>query len=148
MSIFIKKQILLRVAIGGAVITSFFFIYDMINVYILRPQRKQKIKSSIVIINGGIGTKIKRINKVSVLDIYYQFEINNKIYLQKNVFNLNFKSHGVNYLFERKLPVAYEIGNPENSFILIRPKDFEYFKVPFPDSLKWIKIDVLDDESN
>lgn len=36
-------------------------------------------------------------------------------------------------------PVAYEVGNPSNSRMLITPRDFESFSIQFPDSLTWVK---------
>ena len=46
---------------------------------------------------------------------------------------------------DRTLPIVYEKDNPDNSWLLIKPEDFEYFDLRFPDSLNWIKMDVIKD---
>lgn len=38
----------------------------------------------------------------------------------------------------RSFPVIYDNTNPKNSHILIHPKDFVKYNIPFPDSLNWI----------
>ncbi len=42
--------------------------------------------------------------------------------------------------YENKwFPVVYSSKNPQKSFILIKPKDFESWGLEFPDSLNWVK---------
>jgi|GEM_PF-3477012 len=112
--------------------------------YIIIPKKKSKIKQELTVYNGVTIKKIGFINKVSDASTFeYFFTINNKTYTNKVVIGMNFKSNSAHYLMERSLPVAYEKNNPQNSRLLIIPADFEYFGIPFPDSLQWIKDDVL-----
>ena len=42
------------------------------------------------------------------------------------------------YFIGKEFPVAYSRANPEKSWILIFPKDFERYNEVFPDSLQWV----------
>jgi hypothetical protein len=42
-------------------------------------------------------------------------------------------------IINKKFPVVYDSLEPSNSSMLIFPKDFQYFGLPFPDSLNWVK---------
>ncbi len=43
-----------------------------------------------------------------------------------------------NYLINKYFPIVYSPEYPKNSAILITPKDFAQFEIPFPDSLNWV----------
>lgn len=124
-------------------------IIGLFNNYIIIPNNKKRIKENPFVVNGAMITGINNINKVS--DAYsftFSYYIDKKMFINKHTIGLELKSNSVynvtNYLMEKRLPVIYENGNPKNSRLLIAPKDFEYFEIQFPDSLKWIKDDVLD----
>lgn len=42
-------------------------------------------------------------------------------------------------VFKRSFPVIYNSGDPKQSQILIFPDQFEYYNLPFPDSLQWVQ---------
>jgi hypothetical protein len=42
-------------------------------------------------------------------------------------------------VFKRSFPVIYDSLDPKQSQILIFPDQFEYYHLPFPDSLQWIQ---------
>jgi hypothetical protein len=37
-----------------------------------------------------------------------------------------------------RFPLVYQTGNPRNHSLLITPRDFSYFGLPYPDSLQWL----------
>lgn len=121
---------------------------EMFNNYIIIPRNKRKIRENPVLVNGAVVTKIQNINKISDAYMFtFSFHIGDQLLTNKHSIGLEFKSNSVNnatnYLMSRSLPVMYEKENPKNSRLLIAPKDFEYFEIQFPDSLKWIKVDVI-----
>lgn len=69
-----------------------------------------------------------------------------------NYFDFEFDYKGVHYegggqlhisarnVFKwRYVPVIFETEDPDNSYLLLGPKEFEKFGLPFPDSLNWVK---------
>lgn len=42
-------------------------------------------------------------------------------------------------VFKRSFPVIYDSDDPKENQILIFPDQFEYYNLPFPDSLQWIQ---------
>jgi hypothetical protein len=69
-------------------------------------------------------------------NLFYAYVINGKLY-QKGRFTKKF-GWRPGYMVHKFFPLAYEPGNPDNSFLLMTPEDFGYFDLPFPDSLRWI----------
>ena len=119
-------------------------LVGVVNNYIIIPKNKRKIKENLSIYNGAIIKEIGFINKVSDASTFeYFFTVDGKTYSNKVVIGMSFKSNSAHYLMERSLPIAYEKDNPQNSRLLIIPEDFGYFRILFPDSLQWIKEDVL-----
>ena len=140
-----NKGILLLYVVGfvGIFVCTVGFFIGIWHNYISIPTNKKKIKENLQVANGAIITKIKSVAKVSDLHTFtYSYFVGEQKQIQSCNIGMNFKSNASNYLMERSLPVAYEKGNPENSRLLIVPKDFEYFEILFPDSLKWIKNDI------
>lgn len=119
-------------------------LIGVVNNYIIIPQNKRKIKNELSIYNGAIIKEIKSAPKISDLHRFtYSFEVQGEKIINDNNIGMSFKSNSAHYLMHKGLPVAYEKGNPKNSRLLIIPEDFQYFGIPFPDSLQWIKEDVL-----
>jgi hypothetical protein len=74
------------------------------------------------------------------LNIDYSYKLNDKEYkatLAITTFELSAYDCN-NYFIGTSFPVVYSPSNPSNSILLIRPKDFKRFGVPFPDSLRWV----------
>lgn len=122
-----------------------WFIIGMVNNYIILPQNKRKIKDDLSIYHGAIVKEIKSAPKISDLHRFtYSFQVLGETITSNNNIGISFKSNSAHYLMEKSLPVAYETNNPKNSRLLIMPEDFEFFGILFPDSLQWIKEDVLE----
>lgn len=74
------------------------------------------------------------------LNIEYAFNLNAKKYkatLALTTYELS-AYNCKNYFIGTSFPVVYDPSNPSNSLLLIRPKDFKRFGIPFPDSLNWV----------
>ena len=141
-----NKGMLLLYAVGfaGICVCIIGFFIGIVHNYIRIPANKKMIKANLQVVNGAIITEIKSAAKVSELHTFtYSYLVQDQKLIQNYNIEMKFKSNASYYLMERSLPIACEKGNPENSRILIIPKDFEYFEIPFPDSLKWIKNDII-----
>ena len=42
-------------------------------------------------------------------------------------------------IFKRSFPVIYDSNDPKQNQMLIFPDHFEYYHLPFPDSLQWVQ---------
>ncbi len=132
---------LISIAVAGLFV---LFLIRLLNNYITVPWNKKKIKKNYVIFNGAVITEMTSSAKTSDLHAFtFSYYSEKRILTNKHNIGLNFKSNSAHYLMEKSLPVIYERGNPGNSRLLIVPKDFEYFEIPYPDTLQWIKDDVL-----
>ena len=90
------------------------------------------------IVQGGKVIQIERLPKASNLyAVEFKFSVNGVSYEGK-IKNGYFISK-VSNVKNNSFPVAYQKDDITNAFILIKPEDFEYFDIPFPDSLNWIK---------
>jgi hypothetical protein len=70
----------------------------------------------------------------------YKFVSNNEEIQGGKTFNsaeLNFDD-AKSFFLGKTFPVVYNPNNPNNNFLLIRPKDFNQFNYSLPDSLHWI----------
>jgi hypothetical protein len=113
-------------------ITVFVFLTIAIFCVLWLIYREKELKSDGVIVFGKIidhGPTAKS----SVLDFKYSFVYKGKTYE-------NWSSTRVNYspvFIGKTFPVQYspklDIGE-----MLITPRDFAKYKLPFPDSLKWV----------
>ena len=120
------------------------FSFSIFNNYILNPWKKQKIKENPSIINGCKILSIRSVPKT--FDLYtveFEYTHNLNKYVSKQKIGSEFKKNGSEFLFGKALPVVFEKNNIYNVYLLIKPNDFEYFNINFPDSLQWIKDDVL-----
>jgi hypothetical protein len=95
---------------------------------------KRSIKSNMRIVQGGEIIKIERLPKSSNLyAVSFKFSVNGDIYEGK-IKNGYFISE-VSNVKNNSFPVAYQKDDITNAFILIKPEDFEYFDIAYPDSL-------------
>lgn len=88
------------------------------------------------IVNGGRIVKMSTFPKsYNLFIVTFEYSISGKNYSceVKSSYNLR---KGVS-LKENSFPVAYQNSNKSNAFILVKPEDFEYFNISFPDSLNW-----------
>ena len=70
--------------------------------------------------------------------LVYEFELNGKIHRRENGYSNIYTSKG-NSLVGRYFPVVYDTSNIANCLMLVTPKNFDAFSMPFPDSLNWVK---------
>jgi len=114
-----------------------FWIFQFKNTFSNREKRIKKhnisygqtIECSHSSKNGG----------VQYLD--YCFVLNNKKYKNSVAFELKYLTrYQCNEFFTNKtFPVVYYPDDPSNNMMIISPKDFGYYNIPFPDSLNWVK---------
>lgn len=114
------------------------FVISMVNNYLIKPYYRRLIKNNLSIVNGGRITSIKGVQKS--FDLYYidySYTIGDKTFRNSCSVGIKFKKKGG--LLNRTMPVVYQTSNWNNSQIMFNSSDFEYFNVPFPDSLRWLK---------
>lgn len=70
--------------------------------------------------------------------VVYEFELNGKLYKRQNGYSNIYTSKG-NSLIGKYFPVIYDANDTTNCMMLITPKNFRAFSLPFPDSLNWTK---------
>ena len=73
--------------------------------------------------------------------IKYNYFYQNNILQNKQ--NISISLWKANKLINKKFPIVLSNKNPKDCTILIFPKDFEEYNIPFPDSLNWVK-ELLD----
>jgi hypothetical protein len=74
--------------------------------------------------------------------IKYRFSYNNKTFNSKSSgtsFFSNRYSSLQSFIDGKKFPVIFNKKDPEMNQMLIIPDDFEFYNMPFPDSLQWVK---------
>lgn len=70
--------------------------------------------------------------------VEYSFEDNNgKSWETEQPMNIEMWKR--NSFVNKRFPVVFSKMKPEINEILIFPKDFEKYNIPFPDSLQWVK---------
>jgi hypothetical protein len=124
-----KRIIFITVMILGFILIIGFLYSIWSSIYY-----KRAIKSNMQIVQGGEIIKIERLPKsYKVYAVTFKFSVNGDIYEGK-IKNGYFKSEALN-VKNNSFPVAYQKTDITNSFILVTPEDFEYFDIPYPDSL-------------
>ena len=84
------------------------------------------------------GTILKYTSSYRGGNITYIFKVAGKEYEGERGFSNVIKSRA--YLLEGKnFPVVFDTQDTSNNAILISPKAFEEYKIPFPDSLDWAR---------
>ena len=131
-----------------ALVLIILFLSQVYNRVYVIPKKKSSVRANPLFSSVGEIREINASYRTSDLwSFRYSYTINGKKYSNKIYLNYKFRTHGSSYLMNRTLPVIYEKDNPKNSWLLIRPTDFEYFNLQFPDSLNWIKEDVIKNEA-
>jgi hypothetical protein len=64
----------------------------------------------------------------------YEFQFNNQTFKRDKSASVN----NLNFFVGKTFPVIFSTSS-KSSDILITPRDFEKYKIRFPDSLKWVK---------
>ncbi len=84
--------------------------------------------------------EVKTIGREQVIGVKYHFFVAGKTYKSDASFSRAQMSYeNFKLLEDKSFPVAYNLKYFDfSSFILIFPKDYKDFNVPFPDSLNWI----------
>lgn len=69
-------------------------------------------------------------------NVAFHFEINGKLhYDQQNYSDLGALTQKI---LNKSFPVIYDSTDVTYNELLITPEDFEAYKMPYPDSLKWV----------
>lgn len=79
-------------------------------------------------------TSIESGHRASPSIFYYSYNFNER------EFNDSRAGYSLNQTFKNKnFPIILSEVNPRKNRMLIYPRDFERFDIPFPDSLNWVK---------
>lgn len=71
--------------------------------------------------------------------IYYKYKVGDREYRGSTQLDKISSTDLQDHLLHKTFPVAIDKNDYSNSAVLIEPATFKEFKMPFPDSLKWIK---------
>jgi hypothetical protein len=102
-------------------------------VAIITKDKTKRLMAHHEISNGAIVTRWQSGYRGNAPSIICAYTIDGKPYIKSRALR-NF-GNNLEFMLHRRLPIAYETGNPDNSYLLITPTDFGYFNLPFPDSL-------------
>jgi hypothetical protein len=82
---------------------------------------------------------MQKIFYVYIVDFVFSFQEKDFKCEIKNSYNLKKSAsfHG------KSFPIVYDRNNQSNAFILIKPEDFVEFELEFPESLNWVREELL-----
>lgn len=86
----------------------------------------------------GLVTYFAREQKGNGGSVHYQFVVKGIEYEGGNAYPRLDPNKGY-LLVGKRFPLVYDTTQPGNSYMLITPNHFEYYKLAFPDSLEWTK---------
>lgn len=116
----------------------------LIQIFFIAKKRinESSVKKIPIVVNGGRITKIVPIHKSTLRKIYYNYTIHEKQYSGTYAYGLEFNRNinklDFHVIYEKSIPVIIEKENPENSVMLLHPKEYKEYRLSFPDSLRWI----------
>lgn len=87
---------------------------------------------------NGLVTHFAREQKGNGGSVDYEYIVNGVAYKGTTAYPRIDPDKGY-LLVGKKFPLAYDTTQPGNSYMLITPNHFEYYKLAFPDSLEWTK---------
>lgn len=104
-----------------------------------KKQKSHRILSAIKIGSGYINS----LNNCTKCALTYNYTFSDKGINYSGVSGSSGNTDEYHYLgvacLYKSFPVAYDSLHPEISKLLITPVDFKVYKIPFPDSLNWVK---------
>lgn len=134
--IYFNKEIYLRVFITLFVFALFSIIVGSLTNYFNKDEvnkEKAAFDAHKKFTIGTITSYKMRGYKAASAYYTYKFDVKNESYYGE--FQL---LAGSDAFLKRKFLVAYDSTNPQNNYMLVLPKDFQSFNLPFPDSLRWV----------
>lgn len=92
------------------------------------------------LICDGIPASIQSTGRIfNSLKIHYRFPFHGNQYEQVlTARDMLMSFEDEIFYYKGHVPVLVDTTDPENSHLLLRPSDFIYFGLPFPDSLNWV----------
>jgi hypothetical protein len=136
-----KNELILKTAFG--ILICFLvggFLYSR---FYLDFYKKYSIRKNQQIVQGARIVKVGHSPKAyNVYIIDFAYTLDNKEYRSQIRNSYNFKKDAS--FLGKLFPVVIDKSNFSHAFILIKPEDFSYFDLPFPDSLHWINNDLID----
>lgn len=111
------------------IILTVFFI-----IYLIGQNCTRQIKEDMIIGNGFVFNS-KMAHKGGV-NIFYSFSFNNTIVGGTKYLAIPSDLRAI--FVNKSFPVVFSSSKTDLNQMLILPKDFERFDLPFPDSLEWI----------
>lgn len=94
------------------------------------------IKSSYTICSGEI-TGGSYIGRPAAYALKYSYTVEN-VYFRDINSQIRIHRDYFNYFAGKEFPVIYSNKHPKRSMLLIFPEDFQFWDLPFPDSLQWV----------
>jgi hypothetical protein len=138
-----KKYVSLFFFAGVALL---YFIFQFIS-NLNTSKSKAEILSNSLFVNGvvdGGEQKYKDAFRIKYHFIFLgkrydqkQSEINNSSFFADKYLKMQ------NTLIGKSFPIIINKKKPEMNQMLILPEDFEFYNIPFPDSLQWVKEKLL-----
>ena len=114
-------------------ITIMLILFIVIFVILFPKYKEQRIKNNALFTVGKINS-IENGHRAASAFYYYKYLVN------KDTISSNRSGNSVKNIFLNKnFPVIFNSNKPKENRMLIYPRDFERFDIPFPDSLNWVK---------
>ena len=123
-----NKSRIIWVAFGLFVISAFSLMIN--GIFTDKKLRKEGVLTTAVVTDCKFGYR-------GGISFIYEFILEGKLIKNKKSFMEIVPSKGANFL-HKSFPLLYLETSPSNNQILISRYSFEEFKIPFPDSLKWV----------
>ena len=136
-----NNKVLARIIFGSGLAIMLFIFYIIGNNN--KNEFKKQIVNNIYFLNGVVdGTEQKY---KDAFKIRYHFSFKGKEYIQSQAeinsssFFADKYSSIKNIIINKSFPVIIDSMNPDINQMLVIPNDFEFYNIPFPDSLQWVK---------
>jgi hypothetical protein len=121
-------------SIRGKFLSVVILILILIGLEFAHRKRTQRIRGNIQWSVGVIHRT--KLNYKSSPTFYYSFSFKDTIIHASR--NIAIRYYEREKFINKAFPVAFSSKNPETSYLLVFPKDFKKFDLPFPDSLQWV----------
>jgi hypothetical protein len=135
-----RNEVILKTVFG--IVICFLFGGLFYSIFFTNFYKKYSIKRNYQIIQGAKILKVNRAPKTyNVHIIEFVYSVENKEYRSQIRNSYSFRK-GASFS-GRLFPVVVDKSSISNAFIMIKPDDFSYFDLSFPDSLNWIHKDLI-----
>lgn len=96
----------------------------------------KSIKSSFKISSAKV-SEGNYLGRPAAYNLFYTYTIDSISYKNLNS-EISIHRDYIAYFLGKEFPVIYSTKHPKRSMLLVFPENFEYWGLPFPDSLQWV----------